>query len=317
MKPIFILLMIAGILLLLCLLTGYICFRMTFYVTKKDRKRDRSFEIPSGKIYEPYRELMLGWMREVRAMPHEDVYIRSYDGLTLHGQYFEYKPDAPIELMFHGYRGTAERDLCGGVQRSFTLGHSALIVDQRTAGKSDGQVITFGIKESRDCRAWVDFMIEKFGPEVQIILTGISMGAATVMITAGTQLPSNVIGVLADCGFSTAKEIIQKEIRRRKLPANFLYPFVRLGAILFGGFDPDETSALEAMKTCKLPVIFFHGDRDTFVPCEMSQACYNACHAKKHLHLVPGAGHGLAYPADQATYIRVLGEFFGPETSAE
>ncbi|MBQ6799306.1 MAG: alpha/beta hydrolase [Oscillospiraceae bacterium] len=317
MKPIFLLMIIVGILLLLCLLTAYICFRMAFYVTIKERKRDRSFEIPPGKIYEPYRELMLGWMREVRAMPHEDVYIRSCDGLTLHGQFFEYAPGAPIELMLHGYRGTAERDLCGGVQRAFALGRSALIVDQRAAGKSGGQVITFGIKESRDCRAWVDFMIGHFGPNVRIILTGISMGAATVMITAGNPLPANVIGVLADCGFSTARDIIKKEIRRKKLPADVLYPFVRMGAILFGGFDPDETSALEAMKTCRLPIIFFHGDRDKFVPCEMSKVCYEACKSKKHLHLVPGAGHGLAFPADQDTYIRELREFFGPDASAK
>ena len=310
---IFLILLLAAI--ALALLTAYICFRMTFYVSKKEKARDRSFEIPPGEIYEPYRDLMLGWMHEVRAIPHEDVTIRSHDGLQLHGQFFEYAPGAPIELMIHGYRGTAERDLCGGVQRSFALGRSALVVDQRASGKSDGHVITFGIKESHDCRSWVNYLICRFGTDVRIILTGISMGAATVMIAAGRPLPSNVIGVLADCGFSSAREIIESVIREKGLPPKLLYPFVRLGARLYGGFDLEETTAEEAMKHCKLPVIFFHGEADDFVPCRMSQTCYDACAGRKLLHTVPGAGHGLAFPADQPTYIRVLGEFFGPGAS--
>ena len=303
--------------LFLVLLTAYICFRMTFFVSKKEKARDRSFEIPPGEIYEPYRDLMLGWMREARALPHEDVTIQSYDGLQLHGQFFEYAPGAPIELMIHGYRGTAERDLCGGVQRSFALGRSALVVDQRASGKSEGHVITFGIRESRDCRSWVNYLICRFGKDVRIILTGISMGASTVMIAAGRQLPANVIGVLADCGFSSAKEIIESVIRDRKLPVKLLYPFVRLGARLYGGFDLEETTAEEAMKRCSLPVIFFHGEADSFVPCRMSRTCYDACAGRKLLHTVPGAGHGLAFPADQQTYIRVLGDFFGPSASCQ
>ena len=81
--------------------------------------------------------------------------------------------------MFHGYRGSSERDLCGGVQRCFKLGRSALLVDQRAHGRSDGHIISFGVNERKDCLAWVDFMVKHFGPDVKIILTGISMGAST------------------------------------------------------------------------------------------------------------------------------------------
>lgn len=122
-------------------------------------------------------------------IPHEEFSITSFDGLTLREKYYEYAPGAPIELMLHGYRGESERDLCGGVQRCFALGRSALIVDQRACGNNEGHVITFGIKEHRDCLAWIDFMVKHFSPNTKIILTGISMGTSTVLMAAAKPLP--------------------------------------------------------------------------------------------------------------------------------
>ena len=201
------------------LLIAYICFRMAFYSPDRPKEKSDAIEIPEGEIYEVFRADMERWAREARALPHEDVAITSFDGLTLTGKYYEYAPGAPIELMFHGYRGTAERDLSGGVQRCFQLGRSALLVDQRGCSGSDGNVITFGIRERRDCLRWVEFMLRRFGPEVKIILTGISMGASTVLMAAAEPLPPNVIGVLADCGYSSAKDIIRVVIRQMGLPS--------------------------------------------------------------------------------------------------
>ncbi len=290
------------------LLISFACFYMAFFVPKREDS-DEEYPIPPGRVYEPYRETMVAWMKEVRALPFEAVSITSFDGLKLCGKYYEYAPGAPIELMFHGYRGAAERDLCGGVQRSFALGRSALIVDQRASGNSEGRVITFGVYESRDCVSWVEFMLRRFGKDVRIVLTGISMGAATVMMAAGKPLPPNVKGVLADCGYTSAQDIIKKVIRDMKLPADLLYPFVRLGGKLYGGFDVEETPPIEAMKTCSLPVIFFHGDDDAYVPCEMSRLNYEVCTAEKRLVIVPGAGHGLSYMLDGEGYIQALREF--------
>ncbi|MBO5796948.1 MAG: alpha/beta hydrolase [Clostridia bacterium] len=301
---------ILWILLALVALTvgiSYVCFRMAFLAKKEDETEE--FPLPPGEIYEPHRDQMVQWMKEARALPHEEVSIRSFDGLTLRGNYYEYAPGAPVELMFHGYRGRAERDLCGGVQRCFALGRSALIVDQRACGHSEGCVITFGVKESRDCRDWVDFMIRKFGPEVKIILTGISMGAATVMMAAAKPLPPQVIGLLADCGYTSAKAIIQKVIADMKLPPKLAYPFVRLGAWLFGHFDLETTPPVEAMTRCAVPAIFIHGEADDFVPYQMSEENFAACTAEKTLLTVPGAGHGLAYIIDPEGYLATLREF--------
>lgn len=294
------------------LLVSYISFRMAFFVPHKQIIGPDDYPIPDGEIYEPHREQMITWMKEIRAMPRQNFTITSFDRLTLSGTYYEYAPGAPMEIMFHGYRGNAERDLCGGVHRAFGLGHSALIVDQRAAGHSDGKIISFGINESDDCLRWVDFAIAHFGPDVKIILTGISMGATTVMMAAGNDLPKNVVAVLADCGYTTAKEIMEVVIRKMHLPPKLCYPFVWLGARIFGGFDLRKADATAAMAKCKLPVIFAHGETDDFVPCSMSKTNYDACQTTKSLLIIPGAGHGLCYPVDPEGYLAALKRFFDP-----
>lgn len=302
------------VLVLVVILVSYICYRIAFFAPRAEGKHDL-IETPKGEIYDPFREDMVKWTRDVRSMDHEEFSIISFDGLKLCGKFYEYAFGAPIELMFHGYRGTAERDLSGGVQRCFKLGRSALIVDQRCSKNSEGHVITFGINEHQDCLKWVEFMVGHFGPDVKIILTGISMGASTVLMAAGRELPDNVIGVLADCGFNSAKDIIYKVIQKMGLPPVLVYPFVKLGARIFGNFDLDTYSAEEAMKSCTVPVIFFHGEDDDFVPCEMSRINYNSCASRKELVLIPGAGHGLSYPVDPERYLTSLRDFFGPEAS--
>ncbi len=309
------LLIILLLAIFLVLIIAYVCFYLTFYVSARQKKRQAEFSIPPGKIYEPWRDTMVNWMKETQALPYREFSVKTFDGLTLYGKFYEYAPGAAIELMMHGYRGNAQRDLCGGVQRSFALGHSALVVDQRACGKSDGNVITFGIKEHQDCQRWVDVLIQTFGSDVKIILTGISMGASTVLMASGQPLPQNVIGVLADCGYTSAKEIIKVVIRQMKLPPNLAYPFVKLGALLFGGFNPDRESAVSAAARCQIPVIFYHGEADDFVPCYMSKENYDACTSRKQLVTIPGAGHGLSYPVDPERYLSTLKSFFEKESA--
>ena len=289
------------------LLFTYVLFRIVFYMPNRD-PNDEKFYPPSGKIYEPYNDFLMTWMKNYRSFPHETFSIQSFDGLTLYGNYYEQEPDAPIELLFHGYRGTAERDLSIGIQRCFSMGRNILIVEQRASGKSGGNVISFGINEHRDCLSWIDFVISHFGNDVKIFLGGISMGASTVLMAAGRPLPPNVIYVMADCGYSSAKEIIKKCCRQLHLPADILYPFIKLSARIYGHFDLDETSPIEAMKNCKVPVVFIHGEADDFVPHEMSVQNYEACQTPKKLLLVPGAGHGVCYMLDQEGYKGALEE---------
>lgn len=314
MEILWIVLAVLAGLALLILLTAFICYRMAFYSAPRKENAADEIDIPVGEIYEVHREAMTAWARQIRAMKHEDVQITSFDGLTLRGKFYEYAPGAPMELMFHGYRGSGERDLNGGVQRCFKLGRSALIVEQRASGISDGSTISFGVNEHRDCLAWVEFMGRHFGEDIKVILTGISMGASTVLMAAGKELPPYVVGVLADCGYSDQKAIIQKVIRQMKLPAKPLYPLVKLAARLFGHFDLEEFTPLDAVKRAKVPVIFFHGENDDFVPCDMSRQMFDACASRKKLVTVPGAGHGLSYVEEPELYLNALREFF-PEVS--
>ena len=95
-----------------------------------------------------------------------------------------------------------------------------------------------------------------------------------------------------------------------KIPADLIYPFIKLGAKIFGHFDLEEYTPLEAMKNCKIPIIFFHGEDDDFVPCYMSQEIYDACTSPKHIVTIPKAGHGLVYLVDNERYFKSVVEFF-------
>jgi fermentation-respiration switch protein FrsA (DUF1100 family) len=294
-------------------LGAYVCYRITFYSSPKRPEAHREeYPIPNGKEYEPFRQQIIDWIKFARALPYREVSIQSHDGLTLRGRYYEFSPDAPIELMIHGYRGWGERDMSGGVYRCQRLGHNALVIDQRASNESDGTVITFGILEQRDCRLWVDYIVDHINPNAKIILTGISMGASTVMLMSSQELPKNVVGVLADCGYTSNKEIIQKVMRDIKLPPKLLYPLVKMGARLYGKFDLDERSPIEEVQRSRLPILFFHGDADGFVPHSMSIQNYEACVTSKRLVIIKGAGHGLSFPVDPETYLREMQEFFDP-----
>ena len=281
-----------------------------FYSTKKTRAKAGD-SLPDEGEYAKYMATIRRWDEEAAVTPHEDVSIKSFDGLTLRGKYYELSKDSPVEIMFHGYRGSAKRDMSGGIKRAFAVGHSVILVDQRGCGRSEGHVISFGINESRDCLEWIKMANEKFGTKRKIILTGISMGASTVLITSGKDLPENVVGVLADCGFSSAKAIIYKIVSEMKISPKIFYPFVKLGGMVFGRFNVDETSAVEAVKNCKIPVLFVHGEKDEFVPVSMGEQNFNACAApKKKFVVIKGAGHGVAFPAAPEEYIAQVKEFF-------
>ncbi len=294
------------------LTASYICFRMAFYAKRRKPLRDGySDKIPTDAAFDSFRSDMLGWINDMKTLPQKEVEIRSFDGLRLRGRYFELEIGAPVEILLHGYRSNSERDLSGGIARCFACGRSVLLVDHRASGRSEGNVITFGINESRDCADWVKYIIENIDADAKIYIGGVSMGAATAMMATARSLPDNVVGILADCGYSSPKKIIKKVIRDMRLPADVCYPFVRLGGKLFGNFDIEELSPESAMEHCSLPVFFVHGGADDFVPYEMSEECYNACTSKnKYLIKVEGAGHGLAFPLDQERYIKEVKDFF-------
>ena len=293
-----------------------ICFRMTFYVTKKQKKH-KDFDLPQGRIYKPYHAQILKWMQEAKTYKREKVSVVSYDGLVLQGEYYHYFDGAPIEIMFHGYRGSADRDLSGGIQRCYALKRNVLLVEQRSHGNSQGKVITFGIRERKDVVTWAEFAYNRFGEHTPLILTGISMGASTVLMASSLKLPKTVASIVADCGYNSPKEVICHVVKSMHLPVKMFYPIIKLSARMFGKFNIEETSAEKEVAKTTLPIIFLHGDSDDFVPCAMSEKNYQACASKKRLEIFSGAGHGMAYLVDSDRYIKALKDFENEYKSIE
>lgn len=302
------LLIALAIIILLFFITLYICFRLTFFSNRKKRRDE--FSLPPGKVFLEHKDTIFNAIKYAKSLNPEILSIKTFDGLTLKAKYFEYIKGAPIELMFHGYRGDSLRDLSIGIERCFKLNRNCVIVDQRASGESEGKVISFGINERHDCKVWVDKLIERFGDDVKIILTGISMGASTVLMASGSKLPKNVIGVLADCGFNRASDVIKNTVKHMHLPVFIFYPLIKLSARIFGKFNLEETSAIEEIQKTNLPIIFIHGESDKLVPHYMSEEMYKLCPTRKKLVSIKNAGHGVAYLIDPNTYLTELDNFF-------
>ncbi len=292
---------------------SYLLFRKIFYYPQSDKSQNHtSPEAHKGKIYEPYKEKLLYHSSLTLTLPHTDVYIRSHDRLRLHGKYFEFDPDAPIEILFHGYKGSILRDLGGQIERCKNMGHNALAIDCRACGESEGDVISFGINERQDCLLWINFVIKNINPNARIILYGVSMGASTVLCVSAENLPENVVGIIADCGYSSPKEIIKRVMKNSHHGTSFLYPLARRGAISFGHFDPDEISPALAVGYARVPILFIHGEDDKFVPPSMSEYTFDLCASEKKLVMFKGAGHTLSYMTDPEKYTNEVREFFAP-----
>ena len=208
----------------------------------------------------------------------------------------------------HGYRGNGIRDFCGGNKLAREMGHNTLVVDQRAHCASGGRTICFGIKEQYDCKAWVEYAAKTFGVNTPIFLSGVSMGAATVVMAAALPMAANVVGVIADCPYDSPKNIIQKVARDMHLPASLLWPFVWLGALLFGRLvirgGPESS-----VKRARFPICLIHGEADKFVPVEMSRRIADANPAFCQLHTFADAGHGLSFIKDFDRYRRISRDF--------
>ena len=239
----------------------------------------------------------------------EDIYVQSRDGLQLYARWIPAENPRGTILLAHGYQSTPYIDFSLVLDVYHNLGMNMLIPDQRCHGKSEGKYITFGVKEWRDMTCWVDYHNKHLG-NWPVILSGLSMGASTVMYMADEALPANVRGMIADCGFASPYDIIGKVFHSvTHLPA---WPFLwatDLCARIFAGFSLKEKDTRKTLQGGKYPIILAHGLSDDFVPCEMSQEAYDACTSPKELLLVEGAGHGYSFLKDRERYTQTVTAF--------
>lgn len=298
-------------LVLLTLLISLGAFIIAFYCSDKQKAYLNNPKLPlEGAEYAEFNEVILNNVNIIEACKCEEVRIKAKDGKMLFGRYYHRKDGLPVEIFFHGYRANGVRDGSGAFEVSGEAGFNLLIVDQRSSGNSEGNVITFGVKEKLDVLSWIDYVINRFGKGVRIILAGISMGASTVLMASELDLPENVKCITADCGYSSQTEIIKKVGKEMKMPIKLLFPFLKLGAFIYGGFNIDSRTPLDAVKNAKVPIFFIHGDCDTFVPCHMCDELYDACTSPKRKLIVKNAAHGVSFFVDNNSYKDYLHEFF-------
>lgn len=242
---------------------------------------------------------------------HELISITGHDGIKLVGHWYECQDPKRVIIAMHGWRSSWSQDF--GMISDFweQNGCNVLYAEQRGQGESGGEHMGFGLLERYDCLDWIKWVNERTGSKLPIYLGGVSMGATTVLMASGLELAENVKGIVADCGFTSAHDI-WKHVANNNL--HIPYGIYNSAAndmckkkIQFGA---NEYSTVDAMKVCRVPVLFVHGTDDRFVPVEMTYENFKSCKAPKHLLIVPGASHGMSYYIDKGRYEQAFRDFW-------
>lgn len=309
----YVLIILAAILVGGWLAMGYLGFRVAILRGHELNIRDR--ESYRGTAWDRYHDEIMEGIAWIESHERERIEIVSEDGLKLVGRLTEHPGAKGVVLMFHGYRTHPEIDFSASSHIYYNAGNHIIHIDQRASGESEGKYIGFGVLESRDCKSWCDYALERFGPDIRIIIGGLSMGASTVLMAAGRNLPQNVCGIVADSAFSSPAEIIQKKIHQSyRIRGRLLTIAIGIWARLLAHYSLTELSIPEIMKENEIPVFFVHGKEDALVPLEMTLKAIEACKGEKQVLLVDGAEHGTGFLVDNAAYSKMLADFV--ETSA-
>lgn len=242
-------------------------------------------------------EEMLAAERFLAEHGTQDLFVESYDGKRLHAQLLRKEDAKGTVLAFHGYRSNWNIDFSLSVPFYYAQGYNVLLVDQRAHQKSAGHFLTFGARERYDVLSWVTYLGQMLGSEHPMYLSGLSMGATTVMLASCFEFPANVRGIFADCGFTSAYEEMRHVLKNqnRHIPAGFVLFWIGIFTRLLAGFGLREADTRDAVAESRYPILFIHGTGDDFVPCEMTKENYAACTAEKECILVEDAPHGYSY----------------------
>ena len=268
----------------------------------------------AGTDWSQYTDILTERKTFMLAQPHEDVYQTAFDGLKLHATYFppikETEGKKRIAICFHGYTSKGLADFTGLTDYYFKRGYGMLHPDARAHGDSEGEYIGFGCLDRKDALKWIDWILKKCGQDVEILLHGISMGGATVLMSGGLDLPPQVKGIVSDCGFTSPKEVFTHVLNSMyHLPAFPVIPAANLVNKKLAGYGMDECNAKREVAKAKVPILFIHGSKDTFVPVSMCHELYECCASPKKILIVEGAAHGESYFKDMQAYEAALDEF--------
>lgn len=242
----------------------------------------------------------------------EEFNISSTRGQKLCGWFLPAdKPSDKFMVCAHGYRSCGKGEFRFIAKFLHEQGINLLLVDHQALGESEGKYIAFGCHEAPDLMEWIEFLINKFGADIQISLYGISMGSATVMMLSNhRELPENVKFIIADCGYTTAEELFEHIISGLMIPPKPILFSANWFCRLLGEWDIRKSNPIDCVKEAKVPMLFIHGEDDDFVPTFMGGQLYNACTSEKDYICIPGAGHAESYQKNSEPYEAKLLEYF-------
>jgi len=290
---------------------AYALYKKT--IPRQTESRVSRDEVGDADKWEGYIKLIHENKDWLGAKENEHITIKSRDDLTLHADmYFSGSDTDTIVLMSHGYTSTGW-DSCSTIGAYFVKkGYDALIVDNRAHGKSEGDYVGFGILDRYDLQKWIDYINERFDGKKNILLYGVSMGGATVLMTAGFGELKNVKAIIADCAFTSPYEVFGHIMERdyhmpKKLVMGINSKITRKKA----GYGFNDYSTLDALKNTSIPILFVHGSEDTFVPTDMSRENYEAYNGPKQLLIMENAGHAASYYENAELYEKTIEEFLG------
>ena len=246
----------------------------------------------------------------LEARKTEHVEIIGQDGIRLVGHILPSYSPKRIILAFHGWRGSWSRDF--GIISDFwcSTDSTVIYIEQRGQRQSGGEYITFGILERYDVVEWVRLASLRFD-NLPIYLCGVSMGATSVLLSSSLGLSDRVHGIIADSGFTSAKDIWSYVINKNlHLPYFICRRSADIECKKRIGYTADCCSTLNSLSNCHIPILFIHGEKDSFVPAEMTYLNYNGCASPKRLFIVPDADHCMGYYLDPDGYENEIKEFF-------
>lgn len=273
-----------------------------FYRLSKDSEEMKMIKSDAEKDKEKINKFIQNSIKK-------EGYIKTFDKISIFGQiYYQRYYSKKWAILVHGYSASSNDMMYMG-RKFFKMGYNLLLPDCRGHGKSEGEYVTMGWHDRLDLLAWITKIVER-DRNAQILLYGYSMGAATVMMASGEDLPKNVKCIIEDCGYSSVLEEFCYQLKKLfKLPK---FPFIYICEIvssIIAGYKLSEASCINQVKKCKTPLLFIHGEKDEFVPTEMVHKLFEAANCEKEIFIVPKAGHGVCENIDKANYWKTIDKF--------
>lgn len=281
-------------------------------IPRQDQLRVDMKEMADDATWEEYRKMITPAKEWLMAQPLEHINIEARDGIRLSGHYLACdKPGRKLVICLHGYTSNGLSNFCAIAQYYQNMGFDMLITDHRAHGQSEGDYAGFGILDRFDCLKWIEYVINRFGSDTEILLHGISMGASTALMTLGfEELPANVKGVVADCAFTSPYDVFAHIVKRDYKMQPF--PIMNFSDMLCkkkAGYKFRDYSTLTALQNTDRPVLLIHGDKDNFVPVWMTEKNFEVCASPKEKLLVKNAGHGASYYENKEEYEKAVTAF--------